>query len=82
MDGKLRAASGIASQTDALAKLEAEARPTGQVVVGRVFWVTFLSRHKKVTRASKRATKSYGWHGSDKDKKTKSWIPASAGMTT
>ena len=60
MDGELRSASGIASQTDALAKLEAGACPIGQAVMGRVFWVTFLSRHKKVTCASKRAIKSYG----------------------
>ena len=35
--------------------------PAGQVVMGRIFWVTFLFRHKKVTCASKRATKSYGY---------------------
>ena len=64
MDGELRPASGIASQADALAKLEVEACPFfGQVVMGRIFWVTFLFRHKKVTRPSKGATKYCGWHG-------------------
>jgi len=48
MDGKLRAASRIASLTDALAKLEAEACPFfGQVVRGGVFWLLFAAVGKK-----------------------------------
>jgi hypothetical protein len=48
MDGKLRPASGIASQTDALAKLEVEACPFfGPVVWGGTFWVLFLAVEKK-----------------------------------
>ena len=47
MDGELRPASGIASQADALAKLEAEACPSGQVVMGRISLVPFFFRKRK-----------------------------------
>ena len=43
----MRPASGIASQTDALAKLEAEACPSGQVVMGRISLVPFFFRKRK-----------------------------------
>ena len=58
MDGELRSASGIASQTDALAKLEAEACPFfGQVVMGRISLVPFFFRKRK-THAPASAEKS------------------------
>jgi hypothetical protein len=51
----------------------------GRWALGRVLWVTFLARARKVTRAAEGRAKAFALQAKIK---SKNWIPAFAGMTS